>query len=101
MPDRYIGAVMKLCLDRRGENSHYGYPVPGRIELVFELPLAEVVFDFYDRLKSVTQGYGSFDYEIIDYRQSDLVKLDILVNGEQGRRALASSSTRSAPSRGP
>jgi GTP-binding protein LepA len=83
MPDRYMGAVMKLCLDKRGENSHFNYPVPGRIELIFELPLAEVVFDFYDKLKSVTQGYGSFDYEIIDYRPSDLVKLDILVNGDK------------------
>ncbi len=83
MPDRYLGAVMKLCLDRRGENPHYGYPVPGRIELVFDLPLSEVVYDFYDRLKSVTQGYGSFDYEMLDYRKGDLVKLDILVNGER------------------
>jgi GTP-binding protein LepA len=83
MPDRYMGAVMKLCLDKRGENPHFTYPVPGRIELVFELPLAEVIFDFYDKLKSVTQGYGSFDYEIIDYRPSDLVKLDILVNGDK------------------
>ena len=83
MPDRYMGAVMKLCLDKRGENSHFSYPVPGRIELVFELPLAEVIFDFYDKLKSVTQGYGSFDYEIIDYRPSELVKLDILVNGDK------------------
>jgi GTP-binding protein LepA len=83
MPDRYLGAVMKLCLDRRGENPHHGYPVPGRIELVFDLPLSEVVYDFYDKLKSVTQGYGSFDYEILDYRRSDLVKLDILVNGER------------------
>ena len=57
--------------------------MPGRIEFICELPLAEVIYDFYDRLKSVTQGYGSFDYELMDYRQSDLVKLDILVNGEQ------------------
>jgi len=83
IPDRYMGAVMTLCLDRRGENSRFSYPVPGRIEIVFELPLAEVIYDFYDKLKSVTQGYGSFDYEIIDYRKSDLVKLDILVNGEK------------------
>jgi GTP-binding protein LepA len=83
MPDRYMGAVMKLCLDKRGENSHFTYPVPGRIELIFELPLAEVIYDFYDRLKSVTQGYGSFDYDLLDYRRSDLVKLDILVNGEK------------------
>lgn len=57
--------------------------MPGRIEFICELPLAEVIYDFYDRLKSVTQGYGSFDYELIDYRPSDLIKLDILVNGEQ------------------
>ncbi len=82
IPERYMGVVMTLCMERRGENTNYHYPTPGRIELTCELPLAEVVFDFYDRLKSVTQGYGSFDYEIIDYRKSDLVKLDILVNGE-------------------
>jgi GTP-binding protein LepA len=83
LPDRYLGAVMKLCLDRRGGNSRYGYPVPGRIELAFDLPLSEIIYDFYDRLKSVTQGYGSFDYEMLDYRRSDLVKLDILVNGDK------------------
>ncbi|MCD6498160.1 MAG: translation elongation factor 4 [Deltaproteobacteria bacterium] len=82
IPDRYMGAVMQLCLDRRADNSNFTYPVPGRIEINFDMPLSEVIFDFYDRLKSVTQGYGSFDYEIIAYRQSDLVKLDILVNGE-------------------
>ena len=83
IPERYMGAVMNLCMERRGENSNYHYPMPGRIEFTCELPLAEVIYDFYDRLKSVTQGYGSFDYELIDYRPSDLVKLDILVNGEQ------------------
>jgi GTP-binding protein LepA len=83
IPERYMGAVMTLCMERRGENTKYHYPMPGRIEFMCELPLAEVIYDFYDRLKSVTQGYGSFDYELIDYRQSDLVKLDILVNGEQ------------------
>jgi GTP-binding protein LepA len=82
MPDRYMGAVMQLCMDRRGDNSNFTYPVPGRIELNFDIPLAEVIFDFYDRLKSVTQGYGSFDYELVGYRQSELIKLDILVNGE-------------------
>jgi GTP-binding protein LepA len=74
---------MKLCLERRGINSTFSYPSPGRIEISVEMPLAEVVFDFYDKLKTVTQGYGSFDYELIDYRESDLVKLDILVNGEK------------------
>jgi GTP-binding protein LepA len=82
-PDRYMGAVMNLCLDRRGVNSSFQYPTPGRIEFSIEMPLAEVIYDFYDRLKSVTQGYGSFDYELIGYRESDLVKLDILVNGEK------------------
>jgi len=83
IPERYVGAVMKLCMDRRGVNSRMNYPAPGRVEIIFDMPLAEVVFDFYDRLKSITQGYGSFDYEIIDYREADLVKLDILVNGER------------------
>ncbi len=83
IPERYMGAVMKLCMERRGENSRFTYPTPGRIEMNIDMPLAEVVFDFYDRLKSVTQGYGSFDYELIGTRESDLVKLDILVNGEK------------------
>jgi len=82
IPERYMGVVMTLCMERRGENTNYHYPMPGRIEFVCELPLAEIIYDFYDRLKSITQGYGSFDYELIDYRKSDLVKLDILVNGE-------------------
>jgi GTP-binding protein LepA len=82
-PDRYMGVIMTLCMERRAENIDYHYPMPGRIELACELPLAEVIYDFYDKLKSVTQGYGSFDYEMADYRPSDLVKLDILVNGER------------------
>ncbi len=83
IPERYVGAVMKLCLERRGVNPHFGNPYAGRVEVTFEMPLAEVIIDFYDRLKSITQGYGSFDYDLIGYRQSDLVKLDILVNGER------------------
>ncbi len=83
IPERYMGAVITLCMERRGENTNYHYPTQGRIEFTCELPLAEVIYDFYDRLKSVTQGYGSFDYELIDYRPSDLVKLDILVNSEK------------------
>ncbi len=83
IPERYVGAVMKLCLERRGVNPHFSNPSPGRVELSYDLPLAEVIIDFYDRLKSVTQGYGSFDYELIGYRPSDLVKLDILLNGEK------------------
>ena len=83
LPDRYLGAVMNLCIEKRGVNSNLRYPSPGRAELSFEMPLAEVIFDFYDRFKSVTQGYGSFDYDVIDYRTSELVLLDILVNGEK------------------
>ncbi|MBP1746382.1 MAG: GTP-binding protein LepA, partial [Deltaproteobacteria bacterium] len=75
VPERYVGVVMKLCMDRRGVNQRMNYPTPGRVEITFDMPLAEVVFDFYDKLKSITQGYGSFDYEIIDYRESSLVKL--------------------------
>jgi len=82
MPERYIGPVMELCRERRGENVQFNYLAVGRVELTAELPLAEVLFDFYDRLKTVTQGYGSFDYEILDYRPTDLVKIDILVNSE-------------------
>jgi len=83
MPDRYIGAVMNLCMEKRGVNSTMSYPSPGRAELIYEMPLAEVVYDFYDRFKSVTQGYGSYDYDLIDYRKSQLVLLDILVNSEK------------------
>ncbi len=82
IPERYMGVLMTLCMERRAENTNYHYPTPGRIEFTCELPLAEVIYDFYDKLKSITQGYGSFDYELHDYRKSDLVKLDILVNGE-------------------
>jgi len=83
VPDRYMGAVMKLCLDRRGINKNYQYLTNSRLEMIFELPLAEVIYDFYDKLKSVTQGYGSFDYDLKDYRKTDLVKLDILINGDR------------------
>jgi len=83
IPDRYMGVIMNLCMERRGVNSHYHYPTPGRIEFTCEIPLAEIIYDFYDNLKSITQGYGSFDYDLADYRESDLVKLDILVNGEK------------------
>ncbi len=83
VPDRYMGAVMKLCLDRRGINRNYQYLTNNRLEMIFELPLAEVIFDFYDKLKTVTQGYGSFDYEVIDYRKTNMIKLDILINGER------------------
>ncbi len=83
IPERYMGAIMKLCMDRRGINKNYQYLTNNRLEMIFEIPLAEVVYDFYDKLKSVTQGYGSFDYDIIDYRETDLVKTDILINGDR------------------
>ncbi len=83
IPEQYMGAVMELCLERRGVNSRFNYPTPGRIQIQFDMPLAEVVYDFYDRLKTITKGYGSFDYELFDYRPSDLVKMDILLNGEK------------------
>ncbi len=79
----YIGAIMKLCMDKRGELVKQHYLSPTRVELDFEMPLAEIVFDFYDKLKSISRGYASFDYERSDYRPSDLIKLDILVNGER------------------
>jgi GTP-binding protein LepA len=83
IPERYMGVVMDLGLERRGVNSKFNYPTPGRIEVQFDMPLAEVIYDFYDRLKTVTQGYGSFDYDLLDYRDGDLVKVDILLNGEK------------------
>ncbi len=83
IPERYVGVIMELCRDRRGESSTFTYLSVGRVELTSELPLAEVLFDFYDRLKTVTQGYGSFDYEMLDYRETTIVKVDILVNSEK------------------
>ena len=82
IPERYIGPVMELCRERRGLDVKFSYLAAGRVEMTAELPLAEVLFDFNDRLKSITQGYGSFDYEMMDYRETDLVKVDILVNTE-------------------
>ncbi len=81
-PSDYIGAVQALCHDRRGEYSTMHYLDTQRVEIVYELPLAEIVLDFYDRLKSVSRGYAALDYELIGYRESDLVKLDILLNGQ-------------------
>ncbi len=83
VPERYVGAIMELCQDRRGEDTNLRYLSQNRIELTSDLPLAEVLFDFYDRLKTVTQGYGSFDYELLDYRKTDVVKVDIMVNAER------------------
>ncbi|MCB0545625.1 MAG: elongation factor 4, partial [Saprospiraceae bacterium] len=81
-PD-YIGNIMSLCLEKRGILIKQHYLTPTRLEIIFHMPLAEIVFDFYDKLKSMTRGYASFDYHILDYRETDLVKLDIKLNGEQ------------------
>ena len=78
----YIGSIMSLCMDKRGILTKQTYLTQERVELTFEMPLAEIVFDFYDKLKSISRGYASFDYTPIDYRASDLVKLDILLNGD-------------------
>ncbi|HLE31095.1 MAG TPA: translation elongation factor 4 [Bacteroidota bacterium] len=81
-PTEYIGGIMKLCMDRRGVHRNTTYLSPERADIQFELPLAEIIFDFYDRLKSLSRGYASLDYDFLEYRESDLVKLDILLNGE-------------------
>jgi GTP-binding protein LepA len=81
-PADYIGAVQKLCHERRGEFKGMTYPDPQRVELSYDLPLAEIVLDFYDRLKSATRGYASLDYEFADYQANPLVKLDMLINGD-------------------
>lgn len=79
----FFGPIMKLCLDKRGILISQHYITTDRVELNFDLPLSEIVFDFYDKLKSISKGYASFDYHITDYREAALVKLDILLNGEQ------------------
>jgi GTP-binding protein LepA len=79
----YIGNIMTLCIGKRGILVNQGYLTPSRVELTFDMPLTEIVFDFYDKLKSITRGYASFDYHPIEYRPSDIVKMDILLNGEK------------------
>jgi GTP-binding protein LepA len=80
-PDEYLGSIIKICQDKRGIQKNLSYSA-NRAVLIYELPLNEVVFDFYDRLKSLSSGYASFDYEIVDYKEGNLVKLSLLVNGE-------------------
>lgn len=82
-PPDYIGAVLSVCLDRRGIQQSMNYLDETRMEVRFDLPLAEIVTDFYDRLKSVTRGYASFDYDLSDYRDTDIVRLEVLLNGQQ------------------
>ena len=81
-PADYIGNIMKLCQDRRGIYKNTSYIDANRVDIAYEFPLAEIIFDFYDKLKSLSKGYASLDYEFIGYREGDLVKLDILINGE-------------------
>jgi GTP-binding protein LepA len=81
-PSQYLGNIITLCLEKRGVQKSMTYLDEKRVELVFEMPLAEVVFDFYDRLKSVSRGYASFDYQLIGFRETQLSKLDILINGK-------------------
>ena len=81
-PKEYIGDIMKLCQDKRGNFKSIDYLDEDRVTVIYELPLSEIVYDFFDKLKSYTKGYASFDYEVVGYRESDLVKMDILLNGE-------------------
>ena len=82
VPKEYVGQVMELCTERRGRFDHMEYLSEDRVVLIYELPLAEVVVDFYDQLKSRTRGYASFDYDIVGFREGDLVRLDVLIAGE-------------------
>ena len=79
----FVGAVMNLCIDKRGELQNQVYLTTDRVELTFHIPLAEIVFDFYDRLKTISRGYASFDYHPLGYKESTLVKMDLLLNGDQ------------------
>lgn len=79
----FVGGILKLCMEKRGTILNQTYLTTDRVELTFELPLGEIVFDFYDKLKTISKGYASFDYHPIDFRRSDLIKLDILINGDQ------------------
>ncbi len=82
VPNEYVGNVMKLCEEKRGQQKNIGYITAKRVVVTYELPFAEIVFDFFDRLKSATRGYASMDYELLGHRPSDLVRLDIMLNGE-------------------
>ena len=79
----YVGPVISLCMDKRGIITNQTYLTSDRVELTFELPLAEIVFDFFDKLKTISKGYASLDYELIGFRESNVIKLDIMLNGEK------------------
>jgi GTP-binding protein LepA len=83
LPQEYVGPIMQLCQERRGVQQGLHYDPGGRVRVVYEIPLAEVVFGFYDRLKTMSRGYASLDYEPAGYREADLIRLDVLINGER------------------
>ena len=82
LPNEFVGKIIKLCTERRGEQKQIKYITTERVQLIYNLPLSEMVFDFYDKLKGLSKGYASMDYEVIGYQSADLVKLDILLNGD-------------------
>lgn len=83
VPEQFVGEILKLCQEKRGIQKEFSYITKDRILLIYEMPLNEILWDFYDKLKSLSKGYASMDYEFIGYRPSELVRLDILINGEQ------------------
>ncbi len=83
LPNDYVGKIIKLCEDRRGRDQHINYITEDRVQLTYVLPLSEMMFDFYDQLKSLSKGYASMDYELNEYMESDMVKLDVLINGDK------------------
>ena len=88
-PADYIGPIMTLGTERRGVYKNMTYLDTARVEFDWEFPLAEIILDFFDRLKTISRGYATLDYEMLEYRASDLVRLDMLINGEADRRVLA------------
>ena len=83
LPKEYVGPIMEICQNKRGTFVTMSYIDENRVSLIYDLPLSEIVYDFFDRVKSTSRGYASLDYELADYRKSDLVKMDILLNGEK------------------
>jgi GTP-binding protein LepA len=83
LPNEFVGKIIKLCEDRRGQQQAINYITEDRVQLIYILPLSEMMFDFYDQLKSLSKGYASMDYELHEYQESDMVKLDVLLNGDK------------------
>ena len=100
-PSDHVGAVMELNQERRGVYGHMEYLSPERVQLIYEIPLAEIVLDYYDQLKSRTRGYASFDYDLIGFRPGDVVKVDVLLGRRAGRLAVAHHAPRQRPAAGP